>query len=223
MANHTHPINTTRRQPRQRRSRLLVASIREACRRILREGRPEDLTAKRIAEVAGVTPGSFYQYYRNKEAVLLDVLLEQAPDEAERIAGETRHLRELRARSLALTLRELVDITCARHLRLLEMHGDSYRSHHRHIDFDALIRASVRRYVDVASLEQWVRELLELHRTELDTEALDIAAFLVAGTLTEMSARAVDSHPEWLGSESFRAELYRLLLRYAGCSACAAT
>ncbi len=68
-------VSATRRQPKQRRSRLLVASIREACLRILRAGRAEELTAKRIAEVAGITIGSFYQYYPNKEAVLLDVLL----------------------------------------------------------------------------------------------------------------------------------------------------
>jgi AcrR family transcriptional regulator len=216
MQHHENLASATRRQPRQRRSRLLVASIREACRRILREGSPEQLTAKRIAEVAGVTAGSFYQYYPNKEAVLLDVLLEQAPDEAERIADETRHLRALRDSSLALTLRELVDITCARHLRLLALHGEIYRRHHRHIDFEGLIRESVRRYVEVASLQNWVRELLQRHREDLDGEGLDIAAFLITGALVEMSARAVDTRPGWLADERFRAELHGLLLRYAG-------
>ena len=83
-------ISATRRQPQQRRSRMMVAAIREACLRVLQDGAPEQLTAKRIAEVAGVTIGSFYQYYPNKEAVLLDVLLERAPGEAQRIADETR-------------------------------------------------------------------------------------------------------------------------------------
>ena len=131
MPHHNHNISATRRQPRQHRSRALVASIREACFRILREGSAEQLTAKRIAEVAGVTIGSFYQYYPNKEAVLLDVLLEHAPGEAERIADETRHLRELRTQSLPLTLRALIDVTCERHLRLLAVHGEIYRRHHR--------------------------------------------------------------------------------------------
>lgn len=207
-------VSATRRQPKQRRSRLLVASIREACLRILRAGRAEELTAKRIAEVAGITIGSFYQYYPNKEAVLLDVLLENAPGEAERIADETRHLGELRARSPALTLRALVDVTCERHLRLLALHGDIYRRHHRHIDFDRLVRASVARYVEVDSLEDWMRELAQLHYPAREPERLQMTAFLLAHTLVEMSARAVDEHPQWLASARFRGELGALLLGY---------
>jgi len=207
-------ISGTRRQPQQRRSRMMVAAIREACLRILREGTPEQLTAKRIAEVAGVTIGSFYQYYPNKEAVLLDVLLERAPGEAERIADETRHLQELRRVSLALTLRELIDVTCERHLRLMTLHGEIYRRYHRAIDFDALMKASVSRYVAMTSWEDWMRALLEEHRSNIDVASVDMAAFLVAGTIVEMSARAVDLQPEWLASAQFRTDLLCMLQRY---------
>ena len=207
-------ITATRRQPRQRRSRLLVASIREACLRILHEGAPEQLTARRIAEVAGVTIGSFYQYYPNKEAVLLDVLLERAPGEAERIADETRHIQRLRRESLEATLGELIDITCERHLRLLTLHGEIYRRYHRVIDFHELVRASVARYVEVASWEDWVRLLLEEHRAHIAVASIDIAAFLVAGTIVDMGARAVDTAPEWLASPQFRADLLCMLMRY---------
>jgi AcrR family transcriptional regulator len=207
-------ISATRRQPQQRRSRMMVAAIREACLRVLQDGAPEQLTAKRIAEVAGVTIGSFYQYYPNKEAVLLDVLLERAPGEAQRIADETRHLQELRRVSLALTLKELIDVTCERHLRLLALHGEIYRRYHRVIDFHELVRASVARYVEVTSWEDWMRLLLEEHRADIGVAALDVAAFLVAGTIVDTSARAVDGAPEWLASPLFRADLLRMLMRY---------
>lgn len=207
-------ISAARRQPQQRRSRLLVAAIREACLRILQEEEPEQLTAKRIAEVAGVAIGSFYQYYPNKEAVLLDVLLERAPGEAERIADETRHLQELRRVSLALTLKELIDVTCERHLRLMALHGEIYRRYHRAIDFNELVKASVARYVEISTWDDWMRQLLEEHRTNIDVASVDIAAFLVAGTIVEMSARAVDLHPDWLASPQFRADLLRMLLHY---------
>ena len=49
MPDPAHPASPARRQPQQRRSRLLVASIREACLRILQEaGGPERLTAKHL-------------------------------------------------------------------------------------------------------------------------------------------------------------------------------
>jgi AcrR family transcriptional regulator len=214
MPDNDNAISATRRQPKQRRSRLLVASIREACLRILQDGAPEQLTAKRIAEVAGVAIGSFYQYYPNKEAVLLDVLLERAPGEAERIADETRHIQQLRRESLEATLRELIDVTCERHLRLLALHGEIYRRYHRVIDFHELVRASVARYVEVASWEDWMRVLLEEHRADIGVASLDIAAFLVAGTIVDTGARAVDTAPEWLASPPFRADLLHMLMRY---------
>lgn len=190
----------------------MVASIREACLRILREGEAAELSVKRIAELAGVAIGSFYQYYPNKEALLLDVLLEQAPGEAERIAAETRHLQALRRESLALTLRELVHVTCERHRRLLELHGEIYRRHHRAIDFNALVKASVSRYVAITSWDDWMLQLLREHEGSIDVASLELAAFLVAGTIVEMSARAVDLHPEWLASPAFREGLLRMLL-----------
>ncbi len=214
MPDNDNIISATRRQPQQRRSRLLVASLREACLRILREGAPEQLSVTRIAEVAGVTIGSFYQYYPNKEALLLDVLLEHAPGEAERIADETRHIDQLRRESLEATLRELIDVTCERHLRLLTLHGDIYRRYHRVIDFHELVRASVARYVEVKSWEDWMRALLQEHGADIDVASIDIAAFLVAGTIIDMSARAVDTAPEWLASPLFRADLLRLLMNY---------
>jgi len=208
-------LQATRRQPQQARSRLLVASIREACRRILQDSSADTLTAQRIADVAGVTIGSFYQYYPNKEAVLLDVLLEDAPEEADQLAIETRYLGALRWRSLEDTLRELVVVTCQRHQRLLQRHGEVYRGYHREIGFDSLIHASVRRYVATGSLEEWLQELLLHHRPEMPVTIATIRAFLIATTLTESTARAVDEHPEWLGCPTFRSELQQLLLAHA--------
>ncbi len=214
MPDNDNIISATRRQPQQRRSRLLVASLREACLRILQDGAPEQLSVTRIAEVAGVTIGSFYQYYPNKEALLLDVLLEHAPGEAERIADETRHIDQLRRESLEATLAELIDVTCERHLRLLSLHGEIYRRYHRVIHFHELVRASVARYVEVTSWEDWMRALLQEHRADIGVASIDIAAFLVAGTIIDVSARAVDTAPEWLASPPFRADLLRLLMNY---------
>ncbi|MEQ9462315.1 MAG: TetR/AcrR family transcriptional regulator [Haliea sp.] len=208
-------LQATRREPKQARSRLLVASIREACRRIIQDNSADSLTAQRIADVAGVTIGSFYQYYPNKEAVLLDVLLEDAPEEADQLASETRYLGALRWQSLEDTLRELVVVTCERHRRLLQRHGEIYRRYHREIGFDTLIQASVRRYAPTSSLQEWLRETLLHHRPELPTASATFRAFLIATTLTEASARAVDEQPEWLGSATFRAELQQMLLAHA--------
>lgn len=67
------PAVSARKQPRQARSSRLVADILEAAIRVLvREG-ARRFTAARVAEAAGVSVGSLYQYFPNKEAILFQL------------------------------------------------------------------------------------------------------------------------------------------------------
>jgi AcrR family transcriptional regulator len=64
------PLVSARKQPRQERSTRLVADILQAAARVLaQEGAPRFTTA-RVAEAAGVSVGSLYQYFPSKEAIL---------------------------------------------------------------------------------------------------------------------------------------------------------
>ncbi len=59
-----------RKQPRQFRSTRLVADILEAAVRVLAREGAHRFTTARVAEAAGVSVGSLYQYFPNKEAIL---------------------------------------------------------------------------------------------------------------------------------------------------------
>lgn len=65
------PALSPRKEPRQERSRQTVDAILEATRRILLGEGHEALTMSRIAEVAGVSPGTLYQYFPGAEAVVV--------------------------------------------------------------------------------------------------------------------------------------------------------
>jgi AcrR family transcriptional regulator len=61
---------SSRKRPKQARSTELVAAILEAAAQVLaKEGAPRFTTA-RVAERAGVSVGSIYQYFPNKAAIL---------------------------------------------------------------------------------------------------------------------------------------------------------
>src|SRR6266550_6900629 len=61
---------SSRKQPKQARSTDLVAAILDAAAQVLaNEGAPRFTTA-RVAEKAGVSVGSLYQYFPNKAAIL---------------------------------------------------------------------------------------------------------------------------------------------------------
>lgn len=70
MSERRPPQISSRKQPRQSRSNDLVAAILEAAAQVLKhEGAPRFTTA-RVAERAGVSVGSLYQYFPNKAAIL---------------------------------------------------------------------------------------------------------------------------------------------------------
>ena len=60
-----------RRSPHQARSRDKLELIFEASIRILNKQGMEGLTTNRIAEVAGVSIGTLYQYFSNKQEILM--------------------------------------------------------------------------------------------------------------------------------------------------------
>ena len=60
-----------RRTPKQARSRATVEAIVEAAAQVLERKGPEGLTTNGVAERAGVSIGTLYQYFPDKQALLL--------------------------------------------------------------------------------------------------------------------------------------------------------
>ena len=70
MKNPRIPQVSSRKQPRQARSTELVAAILEAATQVLAKEGAQRFTTARVAEKAGVSVGSLYQYFPNKAAIL---------------------------------------------------------------------------------------------------------------------------------------------------------
>jgi AcrR family transcriptional regulator len=60
---------SVRRRPQQRRARQTVEAVLDAVIRLLKREGSEAITTNRIAEVAGVSIGSVYQYFPDKRAI----------------------------------------------------------------------------------------------------------------------------------------------------------
>jgi len=92
MARRKNPVISARKQPGQARSTQLVADILEAAIRVLVRDGADRFTAARVAETAGISVGSLYQYFPNKEAILFRLQAEewrQTMDQLERILEDT--------------------------------------------------------------------------------------------------------------------------------------
>lgn len=98
-----HPAIAPRRQPVQGRSTQLVAAILTAAVRVLEREGAQRFTTIRIAEEAGVSVGSLYQYFPNKHAILYRLQVdewEKTGEAIDRILSEesvppARRLRRL--------------------------------------------------------------------------------------------------------------------------------
>lgn len=67
------PVISPRKAPKQQRSSQLVADILEAAIRVLEREGAARFTMARVAERAGVSVGSLYQYFPNKESILFQL------------------------------------------------------------------------------------------------------------------------------------------------------
>lgn len=109
-----------RKQPIQERSRLTVEAVLDAAVQVFEQYGYAAGTTARIAERAGISVGSLYQYFPNKDAIL--------------VALAVRHLDELRGLSTRLIdrgaailplkafVRSLVDGFVELHLRSPQVH-----------------------------------------------------------------------------------------------------
>lgn len=68
------------RMPRQARSREKRASLMRASAQVFAERGYSSTSADAIAEAAGVSVGTFYNYFRNKRQILLALIIDQLDD-----------------------------------------------------------------------------------------------------------------------------------------------
>lgn len=77
MSERLAPPISQRKQPRQARSTELVAVILQAATQVLAQEGAQRFTTARVAEKAGVSIGSLYQYFPNKAAILFRLQSEE--------------------------------------------------------------------------------------------------------------------------------------------------
>jgi AcrR family transcriptional regulator len=108
-----------RRQPVQRRSRQTVEAVLDAVVRILKRDGIDGVTTNRIAEVAGVSIGSVYQYFPDKRAIYT-ALHDRHVEQISRVIEST--LVEHAAAPFDELVRALVEALIDAHASDVELH-----------------------------------------------------------------------------------------------------
>jgi AcrR family transcriptional regulator len=189
---------TPRKEPRQERARATVDSILVAAAHILKTEGFERATTNRIAELAGVSIGSLYQYFPNKESVV-GALRERHTDWFEGcLRAEIGRIVHLPLRPAA---RAAVDLVIALHAVDPELHNALSERRatdpHDELEFRHLMQAQ-----------------LEANRDELRPLDAELASFIAVRALEAVVHGTALDEPERLSDPRFADEVTELLVRY---------
>ncbi|NAS00164.1 TetR/AcrR family transcriptional regulator [Acinetobacter haemolyticus] len=67
-----------RKRPQQQRAKMIVESILEGAQKCIAEHGVLQVTTPKISEKSGVSVGSIYQYFENKEQIIAELLLRKS-------------------------------------------------------------------------------------------------------------------------------------------------
>jgi AcrR family transcriptional regulator len=190
-----------RKTPRQARSQETVDVILRATAHILVSEGYEGTSTNRVAEVAGVSVGSLYQYFPGKEA-LVAALVEKHQAEVFAALNPEPTLLTLPLEQVA---RELIEamlrahaVNPALHKVLLEVAPRLGKHPHQLRDQGLAL----------------VGALLELHKRDMRPMDKDIAAFIIVQAVEALCHEALLSRQDLLKNPKYVDEMTELLLRY---------
>lgn len=175
------PLTQPRKNASQGRSRATVEALVDATARILVRDGYDKASTNRIAEKAGVSIGSLYQYFPSKEA-LVAAVIDRHNQEVMRVVRAA--LADVAAQPVDAAVRRLVAVA-------IQAHQIDPRLHR-------VLAEQIPRTGRLQDIETFNREAhalfrayLERHREHLRVADLDIAAFLCASTIEAVAHNAV--------------------------------
>lgn len=189
------------------RSRGTVAAILEAAARIFSEHGYAAGTTNRIAERAGVSIGSLYEYFPNKDALLVALM--------EAHIAEGREILAAAAQDTLVPGRPLHEVAERLVGAMIELHARD-RTLHRVLFEETPVPQRVR--ANLAAVEQQVAATLAAFlrgHPEVTVADPDLAAMVVVQTIEGLTHRLV-VHGEPRETAAQAAEFVRLITGYLG-------
>jgi AcrR family transcriptional regulator len=197
-------LTSPRKQAVQDRARATVDALLAATARILVKEGYDRASTNKIADAAGVSIGSLYQYFPSKEALVAAVIERHS---GEMIAEITESLARVATLPLDEAVRELVRV-------MIDAHRIEPKLHR--VLVEQIPRVGALESIEQVSEQgvKLVRAYLEAHKDEIIVEDLDVAAFVAATAVEALTHVAVLQRPDLLDKPSFGDEVARLVIRY---------
>lgn len=193
-----------RRMPSRNRGQMTVDCILQATEQIIREQGNTDTTTNKIADRAGVSISSLYQYFSNKDAIFL-ALYFRASGEVSKVLR--RKTIEFVDKPIDEALSLLVDIA----LDVFEEH--QYSLIHLSEQVPNL-RAEIGHNALGKLIYEGSRMYMERHFSDADFEDAEVIYYFLQSTVFSAIRNYLLAQPENISRERFKKELSRMLVNY---------
>lgn len=201
------PLTKPRKAASQERSRATVDALVEATARILVKEGFDKASTNHIAEVAGVSVGSLYQYFPTKESLVAAVVERHQLEITQTVRGE---LADVLTQPVEKAVRTLIEV--------------AVRAHRVDPRLHRVVAEQLPRVGELEKLATFNREnftlfraYLESHRDELRVDDLELASFVCVTTIEALTHNAVLHHAKVMSDERMNKlidEATRLVTRY---------
>lgn len=192
-----------RKVPRQQRSLATVEVILQAATRVLSRESLAGFNTNRVAEVAGVSVGSVYQYFPNK-AALVTALIDRAQTElSEAFEMLVRQLQSKPGNTLAESLHAVAQLTIAQQYAN-PVFAAALDHEEARLPVQKQLRAAQQRLL-TSTLELFAHHQAELAADLPESCARD--CFAITKALVEMEAGVLKNPPTDLEARIVRALL----------------
>jgi AcrR family transcriptional regulator len=197
-------VATPRKQPIQARSRQTVAAILQATAQVLMTNGYDGTTTNLVAEKAGVSIGSLYEYFPNKESLVA--------------ALASVHVAELMARVDAVLSMPIDETLRAVVAALIRAGLDAHRidpALHKVLVEQVPRIGTLAASLDISSvLQRKIEGDLRRRAPRLPAARVRMIALVLETCIEALTHRAVVDAPDWLETGEIEREALRLLEPY---------
>lgn len=195
-----------RKLPKQSRGRETVRAILEAAAQVFAERGMEGTTTNQVAERAGVSIGTLYQYFPNKESLMVAMA-----------DGRTEvTLARLREQLAALSDASTKEVTAHAVRFMLQRRREVDPDLYELVATEVVpLRGQARVRAFMASAQQAVHQLVQARAEEFDCPNLELASFFVVHAVDRCVEAALQREES---EDELVEEITKMVLRYLGAS-----
>lgn len=193
-----------RKQPSQDRARATVEALLTAAAQVLETEGDAGFTTNKIAARAGVSIGTLYQYFPNKESLTLGLIQKQH----DRIRAAVRGPLERHA-SAPLPVAVRAALTA-----LLEVYRPNLRLSTSVEKVAATLGDRSEMEIVLEELQAWTCEFLQHHRGALGLSSPELMSLVLVRALEGVLMGVARAQPELLETDALLEQLERLVLGY---------